>query len=754
MKTAPGCLKDGTEGKGDPGRTMSGVLRKQLEVDRRTLRQNASLAIRDVYDAIVELVTNADDRYQVLECSGRIEIEVDRRKGEPSLLRVRDFADGMTAEVMDRKLSRMGGRVSGLESGKSVRGTNSRGAKDVAALGLVRFESIAGDGFYHRCEIDPQFEFSLWESVKAGAKHRKAMGIARGTGTLVTLEVERKNRIPWHDTMVKHLGRLVPLRDILLDPSREVVLRDTGKNRKDVIEPPHVEGVDRVKISFPVPGYSEAKAKLVVRRAKKRFEREAPKFRLGGILIQSRHAIHEATLFDPAFENDPNALWFFGKLRCEYIDELWNQYDELYAKGIEHDEDNPCPVIDPSRRTGLTREHPFVQALFDQVLNRLRPLVEEERRREERRRTQVESEETRKRLDALEKAATDFMMEFAEEEEPSRDPDSRKAESKFVENGFILYPPFAQIVVGDSQKFWFNVNQKAFPEIGEGTSIEINCVTPDLVSEKTACELSGHPRQDDVVRAVWSVKAQNVIDATGLEVRVGPIYASSVVEVLASEAERYRDIDSLRFQKKQYRMRTDTGRKRIRLFAPMELVQDNASVELDITGNSFEVRGQHIFRHESELGIAVCKISIVSDGTEASETITARAGGQTASAELVSYQPLGAGLEIRIEDSDMGDFRYRWKQNVLEIAAGHPSLRRYLGSKKDNYPGQDEKHFRLLIAEIVAEAVCSQIVSRNVEMNPGAYVSAGWDVLYSEYSHLMTRFLPVTHKLQCPSGEL
>ena len=116
---------------------------------RRNLYQNASHAIRDVYDAIVELVTNADDRYQVMEASGQmmkeglIEIDVLRRKKESSILMVRDHADGMTAETMDKKLSAVGGRVSGLESGLMVRGTNSRGAKDVCALGQVKFQSFA-----------------------------------------------------------------------------------------------------------------------------------------------------------------------------------------------------------------------------------------------------------------------------------------------------------------------------------------------------------------------------------------------------------------------------------------------------------------------------------------------------------------------------------------------------------------------------------------------------------------------------------
>lgn len=733
---------------------MKQVLSRQLEVDRRTILQNASLAIRDIYDAIVELVTNADDRYQILEQPGRIEIEVERRRGAPGILRVRDYADGMTSAVMEEKLSRMGGRVSGMEEGRAVRGTNSRGAKDVASLGTVSFQSIATDGLYHCCEITKQFEFTLYESARPTKAIRRKLAIPGGTGTLVTVHLEKRSRVPRHGTMVDRMRSLVPLREIVRDPDRTLVLVDAGKDREDTIQPLHIDGVERLKETFGVPGYPDASVKLIVKRAKKRFERVQDRMRLGGILIQSRHAVHEATLFDPAFENDPNALWFFGRLRCEYIDQLWNEWDDRYAAGLEHTDENPMPVIDPSRRTGLTRDHPFVRELFRQVLNRFRPLVEQERRREENRRAEIESEETRKRLDALEKAAASFMKEFAEEEEPSRDPDSGKAESAFTEKGYFLYPPFAQIVVGNSQKFWFNVSQKAFPEVAEGTRIAVGCATDDLVSEKESCPLVPHPKQDDVLRAIWSVKAESVIDLTGVEVRVSGIRASSVVEVLASEADRYRDVGNLKFQKSRYRMRTDAGRKRIRLLAPIDLVPDGTNVELELTGDAFEVRGQHLLRRVDTLGIAVCKLSVVSDGTEARETLVARAGGQEAETVLESFQPLGAGLEIRIEDEDMGNVRYRWRQNVLEIAAQHPSLQRYLGSKKDNYPGQDEKHFRLLIAEIVSEAVCSQIVSRNAQLNPEAYGSAGWDVLYAEYCGLMTRFLPITHRLQCPSREM
>src|SRR5437867_1693340 len=110
----------------------------QLDLSNpRYWHQNAKQAVRDIYDALVELITNSDDSYQRAKSkTGRIEIEVERRrKGKESVVRVRDFAEGMSTADMERKLKRMADRVSGLAQGERVRGTNSRGAKDVAVVG-------------------------------------------------------------------------------------------------------------------------------------------------------------------------------------------------------------------------------------------------------------------------------------------------------------------------------------------------------------------------------------------------------------------------------------------------------------------------------------------------------------------------------------------------------------------------------------------------------------------------------------------
>ncbi|MEE8059371.1 MAG: hypothetical protein V3T17_16270 [Pseudomonadales bacterium] len=95
---------------------MKKLQSEDFEYDARYRLQNARSSIGDIYDVLIELVTNADDRYQVLGIKGRIEIEVQRQRGgKGSILKVRDFADGMTSKVMNTKLKGYGQRVSGLE---------------------------------------------------------------------------------------------------------------------------------------------------------------------------------------------------------------------------------------------------------------------------------------------------------------------------------------------------------------------------------------------------------------------------------------------------------------------------------------------------------------------------------------------------------------------------------------------------------------------------------------------------------------
>jgi hypothetical protein len=61
---------------------MAGKQVRSISAHRRALIQAAMQAVRDIFDGIVELVTNSDDRYQILGVKGVIDIEIERRRGK------------------------------------------------------------------------------------------------------------------------------------------------------------------------------------------------------------------------------------------------------------------------------------------------------------------------------------------------------------------------------------------------------------------------------------------------------------------------------------------------------------------------------------------------------------------------------------------------------------------------------------------------------------------------------------------------
>ncbi len=735
---------------------MTSLKTKDISGNRRNLYQNASHSIRDVYDAIVELVTNADDRYQLLDSQGRlegvgvIEIDVERRRKQNKILKVRDFADGMTGAVMDQKLSNVGGRVSGMELGLSVRGTNSRGAKDVAALGEVSFKSFAEDGQFHECQITRSMRFLGPESSIVTGTIRREGGIRSGTGTLVTIVLhEGSSVLPHHARLLEGIRHLVQLRWILSDPRRRIVLRDIVRGREDVVGPLATEGKECLSQSFHVPGYP-ATAKMKVFRSSRPLDRDKDRFRKGGILVRSRHAVHQATLFDSALESDPHAAWFYGWLRCEYIDELWNDFDERFESGEPLDPANSRILVDPNRRVGLLRDHPFTKALFAEAVKRLRPLVEEERRRADGARTEVESRETRKRLDALQKAAAEFMSS-EEEPETSRDPNDEQPNSRFRNQGFSLNPAYAKIVQGHSQNYWFNISQEVFPEIEVGSTVQIECLSPEITCPGVV-SLEPHPKRDSALRAIFKVHGRVPSKASGLKVRVGSIVAEATLEVIASERDLYADVKDLDFQHQQYRVRAESGRKKIRVIAPITLAPERTSIDVATDGPIVLISGETTLVPRPELGVAIAefwiKVGQAKEGT--SEQLTVTLGSRQATAKVIVIPETGAGLSIKIRDIDLKNQRYQWRSNVLEVAAKHPSLSRYLGDANQDFPGQEDLHFRVLVAEIVSDAVCGEMLRKRVDANPIDWECADWDTYYAEFSQLMTLFLPVAHKIQVP----
>jgi hypothetical protein len=115
-------------------------------------------------------------------------------------------------------------------------------------------------------------------------------------------------------------------------------------------------------------------------------------------------------------------------------------------------------------------------------------------------------------------------------------------------------------------------------------------------------------------------------------------------------------------------------------------------------------------------------------------------GGRTsrAEAEVVRREESGADFKPELVPEVQGDQRAQWSSDyrVLRIMGEHPAVKPHLGDKDDGYPGQDSPQFRLLMAELVTDAVVRRIVLEKYGDNE---IDAG--TFYVEQYKLLAKFL-------------
>jgi hypothetical protein len=346
-----------------------------LQYADRVAIQQADQAIRkDVMRALVEIITNANDSYSRLEqaggaSSGEIVIEI-RRKHNNSIIRVRDFAEGMTDERMDRVVGTYGEATSGIKEDQRVRGMWGRGLKDsIFGLGYGHVRSFKGENFYS-CSLllrqgVPTFE--LDDPIPATQALREKYNIPEGNGTLIEIIVSRGDvKMPQYNNLRNYLQRHYELRPIMSSPDRRIILQDMASSVK--IRQEHVlsykspRGEKVLEETLPIEGYP-AEAKLEVYRSNIQLSTrgEEGDYADGGLLVISRDIVVALTMLK--FENDPYAGYFYGSIQCDYLHDL-----------LKNDE----PVL-TATRDGINWTHPFAKAVKLAVEEKLEPLVQAER---------------------------------------------------------------------------------------------------------------------------------------------------------------------------------------------------------------------------------------------------------------------------------------------------------------------------------------------------------------------------------------
>ena len=492
---------------------------RKLQYADRVAIQQADQAIRkDVFRALVEIITNSNDSYSRLEqagwsVGGEIYIDV-QRKHKNSIIRVWDLAEGMNDSRMDKVVGTYGEATSGIKEDKNVRGMWGRGLKDsIFGLGHGYVRSFKGGNFYS-CSLlvkNGVPTFTLDEPVRALVPIRQKYGIHEGNGTIIEVIVSRNDvKVPQFDNFRNYLQRHFELRPIMSNPRRRIILRDIGRDGEIRMEhtlsykAPKGDKVlsERIKIpEFP------ASVKLELYRSSIQLSTrgEEGDYADGGLLVISKGMVVSLTMFK--YENDPVAAYFYGTLQCDYLHEL-----------LKNDE----PVL-TATRDGINWSHPFAKAVKLAVEAKLEPLIERERKHALREEQTKLDKKLRQKIDrALHELNHIALSELTNRREGD-------TQIHLPDSGMVFVPERAYVQTGKILTLILRAD--ITKEAEDGSIVNISSNSEEVIVQTPQVVLKPHKEDPNVGEAHVRVEGRQVGEEGIITALLGRLHAQAMVQV-------------------------------------------------------------------------------------------------------------------------------------------------------------------------------------------------------------------------------
>lgn len=692
----------------------------------------------DPMNAIIELVTNADDAYMALGSPRRskIKIAVERHRKKPTRITVSDRAGGMTQEELVERLGAVGRRTSGFEEGAERRGLFGRGAKDIVHFGGAEWES-AKDGKcnYLRLIYDGRFT----GKAEVGELPLPA---DRKQGTVATLLVEPRFTVPLHDNLLRRLRNHYALRPILQDERREVLLVDENRDHTQKVRFAAPKSTQLLRDVIPIPGYAGHEVDLTLNISDDPLadEREENEYWRHSILITSGRAAYE--IFDGGrFARDPynfHLRRLSGHASVPGIGALIREFDDVEDAGSAGDPRNPLRLVRRDRH-GLVsrRDHPFVEALYSVLESALEPHLERLRKESEEAVGRID-EQTRRKWNRAGAALAKLM----EEEEG----EGEGFEGRLPPIGLTLVPQ-VRIVEPEANARVLVRYRSAEDKPSTASSPEITIVETDE-NNATVEEAISLRDRGGFFSGTYMVSGQGRVagEVVHLDAKIGGESASSLVE-WRDRAEQ--TIDRLQFQHATFLIK-DGQERHVTLLAPWDLVaESDEAIRLAITGDpDINVPGglSERFVYDEQSGVGICRIRVRGQGVGARARLVASFAGQEAEAELKVTTAGVAGIRVELEASKIPQ-RARMEAGTLFVNTRDRSVSRYLGPKNKNYPGQHSVPFNVLLAEIMVENA-----SRSVLLRGGETLSPV--ELFGRHAEQMREWLPRIHSVLVSRADL
>ena len=543
-----------------------------------------------------------------------------------------------------------------------------------------------------------------YESVKvftANTRNLKKYHLDDDSKTIAMVEFSTKNiSVPYFSTFAEKLTLCVPLRPLMEKGNIKVIQTEEGKvERERVLEykPPKCTQL-LMENEINIPNES-VRFYIEINKANEPLTQgEKGKFREGGLLIMSGTSVHESTLLK--YENDPNASKFFGKVRCDYIDELMRK-DEA--------------VVTPDRQ-GLNWDYPFMKKLKSAIENKLKPFVDLERKERDKHKRGI-SKETLKRNERLGKKLgklyKDIMKEKGELSQVGGPGNSNGEGIAIPSAGFGFIPNYYAIEVKKKQRIRLVIRTpKVIPSFEKIYFKSKNELI--AVERKDALVSEGEYLHEDGVyihriNVSGDVAGESgVIVARTKDKRGDERVAKAQVSI--KQIEGYPP-NGFSFVPMEYRVRIEKT-SNLTLKVDSELFwNDTANIKITSDNEDIIVETPQ-FSIQKGKGIIKKKVKIRGTRTGAIGIITAideddASSNAEAKVKVISNPPKEEGFIIEFDDRIYPIQRSQCDGNVIYIYTKEPTVKMYFGND-----GEYDKtlSFQVICADLITDAFCSKAV--------------------------------------------
>ena len=721
----------------------------EMEYTNRAYRQDMNQAMHgDIILALIELITNVDDAYRVLDRPGKIWIQVQNLEdqGFVNKISVSDSATGLSGEKLIEKMTTIGGMNEEHQltvEGLGTRGLFGRGAKDVASFGKVRFESVK-DGKYSSIEIlgDKREWNKLAQDEPVTPEACKQMHLGEGeNGLTAHIFVSKRSgtKIPGFKSLVEKLTQHVSLREIVAH--HDVSLHDHRANQNQRLDtyPTATELV--IDKDCTLDGY-DGEVKLRVWRLPARDNNLTNEYSQNGLVVKDLRANYMNSFF--TLDHRAERTWFHGEIFAPEIDELNRAYAEFDEKQESFEGDdhailkkNPRSLV-LRARNGLEKNHPYYRALAQMVQQELTPIFDEVAKADQG--IARAGENLRKKLDSISRSLGHLIQEALDEADVDEEFGGGDG---LLDARLFLLPPKKHLKRGQSAilKLW--VPRANFNPTGVSLQL-LECDDAIVLeSDVGALEWTEHPRIE-VMTASVRVRARDFGETT----LTATFDQEASVSKLICESPKDDPIElplELEWQRDTYRI-APTRSQRLRVIAPIELLGEIVSFETKSPLLSVTESAQLVL-HSSEQYCGA-EISVSAGRIEGNAEVIARCGGVGAisTVRVKETQPKrGPKIEHEVLNQD-GPARSGLVPTPdllkIQIFAKHRAMRLLIGAyddKERRFKNEDSAEVHMVLAEIIATEAANYVIQKELENDRSRYRDAA--SIIARQIALLPRFL-------------